>query len=206
MSTFSNDDSCDISSFPATSDSSTVNKLKKQVEQLLNQVTALTNTVNIVAGDLTRHTSSEVTEPGNDVHAVNEKYADIFITLDNIQHAIDELDTVKQDKMNAAAPASYRGEGYYSTPKDIQDALLMSEDHLLESVKYSIPIGLITNYWLDQSVAVPEGWCPCDGRSVRSISAMSREEQSRLINILHTAELPIADNMIILCYYPFARL
>lgn len=76
----------------------------------------------------------------------------------------------------------------------------------VNAVKKTSPIGLIASWWVDANPNIPEGWYKCDGRRIIDLSDMSATEKARLATVLGNEDrIPVADNMIILGYYPFAR-
>ena len=201
MSTFSNDDNWDIGSDSGYEESGAINKLKKQVELLLEQVTEVTNAVNIVTGNLSRHIEDKVTTPGNDVHAVNEKYASIFSTIASMQHTIAELDSRKQDTMTPLPPSSDSYvPGTYSLPGQIADEIATRVSAVRRDVGIFLPLGVIM-YWCGDELPDVSNyrWHKCDGTLIDNLPNVSRESKMKLKEILNDTKLPIADNAIILC-------
>lgn len=81
-----------------------------------------------------------------------------------------------------------------------------TSDTIIEAVYKTSPIGLIASWWIDANPNIPEGWYKCDGRRITDLSDMSATEKARLVTVLGNEDrIPVADNMIILGYYPFAR-
>lgn len=81
-----------------------------------------------------------------------------------------------------------------------------TSDTIIEAVYKTSPIGLIASWWIDANPNIPEGWYKCDGRRITDLSDMSATEKARLATVLGNEDrIPVADNMIILGYYPFAR-
>jgi len=81
-----------------------------------------------------------------------------------------------------------------------------TSDTIIEAVYKTSPIGLIASWWVDANPNIPEGWYKCDGRRIIDLSDMSTAEKVRLATVLGNEDrIPVADNMIILGYYPFAR-
>lgn len=81
-----------------------------------------------------------------------------------------------------------------------------TSDTIIEAVYKTSPIGLIASWWIDANPDIPEGWYKCDGRRITDLSDMSATEKARLATVLGNEDrIPVADNMIILGYYPFAR-
>ena len=76
-----------------------------------------------------------------------------------------------------------------------------------QQVEALFPVGLCMNMWLnpESAVTIPEGWLRCDGREIANISEMTTAEKQRLVTNLGSTTLPVADNMIVLAYYSFAR-
>lgn len=201
MSTFSNDDNWDIGSDSDYTESGVINKLKKQVELLLEQVTEVTNAVNVVTGNLSRHIEDKVTTPGNDVHAVNEKYAGIFSTIASMQRTIAELDSRKQDTMTPLPPSSDSYvPGTYSLPGQVRDEIATRISGVRRDVGIFLPLGAIM-YWCGDELpdVTRYRWHKCDGTLIDNLPNVSYESKMKLKEILNDTKLPIADNAIILC-------
>lgn len=70
-----------------------------------------------------------------------------------------------------------------------------------------MPVGICMNMWLEprNHGAIPEGWHACDGMSINDITELTNAEKQHLTERLGSSTLPVADNMIVLCYYACAR-
>lgn len=77
----------------------------------------------------------------------------------------------------------------------------------LKQLAEFLPIGLCMNMWLNppSAVNIPAGWLACDGRTIANIDELTADEKATLSRMLGSTTLPVADNMIVLAYYPFAR-